>query len=88
MAEIYNVLAKVISQEGTCAAGHKAGDEFIISRETPAGLCCSAFHALFPAARVLRFGGVLPWSEDPEAAEVACPDGKNPVIFQLRRIRG
>jgi uncharacterized repeat protein (TIGR04076 family) len=32
------------------------------------------------------FGGRLPWSEDPDAVTVACPDAENPVVFELRRI--
>ncbi|MBI2910219.1 MAG: TIGR04076 family protein [Chloroflexi bacterium] len=87
MAASYEVLAKVICQEGHCAAGHKVGDEFIMGLHTPAGLCCSAFQAIFPTARVLRFGGSFPWSDDPETGTSTCPDGKNPVTFELRRMR-
>ncbi|MFH1486749.1 MAG: TIGR04076 family protein [Chloroflexota bacterium] len=87
MEETYDVVARVISQEGTCAAGHKVADEFVVSLTSPAGLCCSAFHALFPSAKVLRFGGTFPWSDDPETGSAACPDGKNPVVFELRRVR-
>lgn len=87
MAEMYDVVVKVISQKGTCAAEHKVGDEWVIGRKTPAGICLSAFHCLFPNARVLRFGGVFPWSDDPDKARVACPDAANPVVFELRRVR-
>jgi len=37
--------------------------------------------------RTLMFGGTFPWSPDPEAVTVACPDAENPVVFELRRIR-
>ncbi|MFC1971151.1 TIGR04076 family protein [Chloroflexota bacterium] len=57
MAEI---IAKVISQKGTCDAGHKTGDEFIIGQTTLEGMCSWAFHTLFPFAEVLRFGGAFP----------------------------
>ena len=33
------VIARVISQKGTCAAGHKVGDEFVIGEKTPPDLC-------------------------------------------------
>jgi predicted site-specific integrase-resolvase len=33
------IIAKVVSQKGTCAAEHKVGDEFTIDDKTPAGLC-------------------------------------------------
>jgi len=82
---VYQVIARVISQKGTCEAGHKAGDEFIIGQETPAGMCSWAFHSLFPFAEVLQFGGSFPWEKDPDKATVACPDADNAVVFELRR---
>jgi len=87
MAERYNVQVRVISQKGTCAIGHKVGDEFVISRTTPEGICLSAFNTFFPAMRTLMFGGTFPWSDDPDTATMACPDAENPVVFKLTRIR-
>ena len=86
MAEMYDVVTTVISQKGSCGAGHNVGQEFVISGKTPEGICLSAFDSMSPALRVLMFGGAFPWSEDPDAATVACPDGANPVIFELKRI--
>jgi uncharacterized repeat protein (TIGR04076 family) len=80
-----DVIAKVISQKGTCAAQHKAGDEFVIGEKTPPGLCSWAFCALFPFAQVLQFGGSFPWERDADKTTVACPDPGNPVVFELRR---
>ena len=79
------LVAKVVSQKGTCAAGHKVGDEFIISDSTPGNMCAWAFYALFPFATVLMYGGSFPWESDTDASEVACPDGANPVVFRLTR---
>jgi len=79
------VIARVISQKGTCAGGHKVGDKFIIGEKTPPKLCTWAFHAIFPPALVLQFGGSFPWEEDPDKTTVACPDPTNPVVFELRR---
>lgn len=87
MSDRYEVMAKVTKQEGTCGAEHKVGDEFLIGSKTPGGMCLAAFYALFPMARVLQFGGASPWSRDPDKASVTCPDSKNPVIFELRRIK-
>ena len=81
-----DVIARVISQKGTCEAGHRVGDEFVIGQKTPPDLCSWAFHTLFPFAEVLQFGGAFPWEEDPDKATVACPDAANPVIFELRRV--
>ena len=80
-----NVIAKVISQEGTCEAGHRVGDEFIIGQKTPPGICSWALYTLFPFAEVLQFGGSFPWQKDPSKATIACPDPANPVAFELRR---
>ncbi len=87
MEERYDVAVKVIFQKGRCANEHKVGDEWVISRKTPEGICLSAFNALYPAARVLSFSGVFPWETDPDVTTVACTDAKNPVVFELRRIR-
>ena len=57
MAESYDVIAKVVSQKGSCAYEHKVSDEFHIGGKTPAGMCVWAFDAIFPFATVLQFGG-------------------------------
>jgi uncharacterized repeat protein (TIGR04076 family) len=85
--EFYEVSATVISQKGTCEAGHKIGDEFLIGDKTPAGMCPWAFYALFPFVSALVFGGSFPWEEDEDTATVACPDPTNPVVFELKRLR-
>ena len=87
MAEPFEVRVKVISQKGTCAAEHKVGDEWIIGSKSPEGICLSALHSMFMYSRVLRLGASFPWSDDPDAATLACADAENPVVFELRRIR-
>lgn len=82
---MFNIKAKVISQKGTCSAGHKTGDEFIITDRTPPDMCSWAFYTLFPFAEVLQYGGSFPWEEDPDKSTVACPDPGNPVVFELKR---
>ena len=79
------VVAKVISQRGTCEAGHRVGDEFVIGQKAPPGICSWAFYTLFPFTEVLQFGGSFPWEKDSNKATIACPDPENPVIFELRR---
>jgi len=88
MAEQRQVVARVISQKGTCAAGHKVGDEFSVGGLTPEGLCSFAYCALFPFASVLQYGGSFPWEKDQDKTTAACPDAANPVVFELRRVRG
>lgn len=80
------VIAKVISQKGTCEAGHRVGDEFEIGQTTPEGMCSWAFYTIFPFAEPLEFGASFPWEKDSSKARVACPDPYNPVIFELRRM--
>ena len=86
-AESYEVIARVTSQKGTCALGHKVSDEFLIGDKTPAGMCPWAFYALFPFISVLQFGGSFPWENDRDKTTVACPDPANPVVFELERLR-
>lgn len=82
----YKVKVKVLSQKGVCAAGHKVGDEYVISRHTPEGFCIFAYSALDPDIRTLMFGGIYPWSEDKDVYIGCCPDPVNPVVFEVRRI--
>jgi uncharacterized repeat protein (TIGR04076 family) len=87
MAETYDVQITVISQKGVCGAGHKVGDQWIVSGVTPAGFCNAAFSILYPNIRMFRFGGILPWTKDPDTYNVSCDDPENPVVFELKRIR-
>ncbi len=87
MASWSKVTAKVISQKGTCEAGHKVGDEFTVGDMTPAGVCSFAYCAAFPFAVGLQSGGTFPWEKDADTAIVACPDPDNPVLIELRRVR-
>ncbi len=79
------IIARVVSQKGTCAAGHKVGDEFVMARTVSGGVCAWALAVLIPFAAVLQYGGSFPWETDPDKTVVACPDPENPVIFELRR---
>lgn len=87
MVERYDVVVRVISQKGTCTQEHKVGDKWVIGHKTPEGMCLSAFHTLYPTIRTLMFGGALPWEADPYVTTIACPDARNPVVFELRRLR-
>ena len=86
MPEIPKVVAKVISQKGRCDAGHKVGDEFVLGPKTTEGICMGAYHAMYTNAFLLIMGASRPFG-DPDVATVACPDAKNPLVFELRRIR-
>ena len=66
---------------------HKVGDEWLVNGGTPPGMCLEALHALCPNLRVLKCGGAFECVEDPDVTTATCTDGKNPVVFKLRRIR-
>ncbi|HSR14062.1 MAG TPA: TIGR04076 family protein [Thermodesulfobacteriota bacterium] len=94
MAKDPKIILRIASVKGTCAAHHRVGQEFDLSKPFTVGineegtaLCPSAFYAAFPSYRTLRFGGELPWEEDKDTAHIACPDPANPLIIELRRIR-
>ena len=87
MADSYEIRIKVISQKGSCAAGHKVGDEWILpAGKTPEGICLPAFAISYPNIRTLSFGGTFPWEKDKGATTACCPDAANPVVFEIRRI--
>jgi len=94
MANPEKVILRIVSVKGTCAAGHHVGQEFDLSKDfllglsgDPLAICPSAFHAIFPAWRVLRHGGEFPWEEDRDKTTIACPDPFNPVVMELRRVK-
>ena len=86
MAERYKISIRVVSQKGECALEHKVGDQWVVDRKTPEGICLTAFNTLFPRLQVLMFDGAFPWEDDPDVTMVACPDAANPVVFELRRL--
>jgi uncharacterized repeat protein (TIGR04076 family) len=84
----FNVVAKVIQQEGHCAAGHQVGDEIFFDGETVQGkVCISALYSFLPKVYAMRYGAEFPWLEDPDVSTHACPDAWNPVVFEIRRVR-
>jgi len=88
MSEAYDIVARVISQKGTCASEHKVGDEVLFTRDSVQGrICLSALYSMLPKVYAMRFGAHFPWLEDQSVATHACPDGYNPVIFELRRVK-
>ena len=84
----YTIVAKVISQEGTCAAGHKVGDRIVFNGRTVEGkICIHALYSFLPKVFAMRYGAEFPWLKDRDMSTHACPDAYNPVVFEIRRIR-
>ena len=81
------VIVKVISQKGNCAMGHKVGDEIIISEDGINGkICIHALYSMLPKVFAMMYGAEFPWVKNGEKPKHACPDGKNPVIFELEKL--
>ena len=86
------ILVKTISQEGHCAAGQKVGDEILFdwgTHEIEGKICLHALYSALPKIYALAHGGDVAFAVDDEGNRVArhaCPDGYNPVIYELRLI--
>ena len=87
MTDKYDLTIRVTGVNGTCASGHKVGEQWDYKGKTPGGICMTAFGAIFPIARVLRYGGTCPWQKDPDRIVLGCPDPSNRVFFEMRRAR-
>ena len=84
----FKIVARVIRQEGHCAAGHQVGDEVVFDGETVDGkVCISALYSFLPKVYAMRYGANFPWVDDPDVSTHACPDAWNPVVFEIRRVR-
>ena len=86
MAGFHKVKVTLVGQSRTCHAGHKLGDEWVVGRFTPAGMCMGAFSSLLPYITTLRFGGSFPWEEREGEATLACPDHHVCNVFHLQRL--
>ena len=83
MAEWYQVKAKVISQKGTCSAGHKAGDEFIIRDTVPDGDVCLGILYAVPVCLRFTIGRFLPLGERPGQSHRRLPGRGKPAGFSI-----
>lgn len=80
------VVAKVISQKGTCGLGHKPGDEIIFTEDGVKGkICIHALYSFLPKVFAMMYDSQFPWLEDPDVSTSACPDAYNPVVFEISR---
>ena len=78
----------VVSQKGKCAVGHKVSDRIVFDGKSVEGnVCYSALMVLLPKVYAMRYGAQFPWAEDKDVICNACPDGKNPVVFEIKRIK-
>ncbi len=89
MKDIYPVQITVKEiLKGKCSLGFKPGDSWTMEKNlTPDGMCASAFAAIFPAVRTLRYGGKMPFGKEPDVVRISCPDAHIVVVYELRRLR-
>ena len=86
--EEFKIVARVIRQEGHCAAGHQVGDEVVFDGRTVQGkVCISALYSFIPKVFAMHYGINFPWLDDKDVSTHACPDAYNPVVFEIRRVR-
>lgn len=88
MATRSDVRITLVSQLGKCPNGHCVGDQWLVRRKTPEGMCLSAFNSLLPFLMTLRFGGAFPWEEKEGEVTVCCPDPEIVNVFRLERVNG
>ena len=70
-----------------CSQGYKVGTTWLIEKNvTPTDMCQSAFNAIYPTLRTLRYGGELPWAKDKDVVSIPCPDLTHIVVYELRRL--
>ena len=83
----WNILCRVVKQEGTCAAGHKVGDTILFtSNEIKGKLCISALYSVIPKVYAMMYNATFPWVENQCKATHACPDAFNPLTLELVRV--
>ncbi|NOZ78369.1 MAG: TIGR04076 family protein, partial [Acidobacteria bacterium] len=61
MTRTYPVRMRIIQIKGTCPNGHQVGQEWLVERQTPAGICLGSFGTCLPYLTALRFGASFPW---------------------------
>ena len=83
MREVNRVRVKVVFKKGICGAGHKVGQEWIVSNRTPEGICTSAYASICPIIQSLRFGGHIEYPAGSGVMRLGCPDAWNQVVFEL-----
>ncbi|WP_309493547.1 TIGR04076 family protein [Candidatus Hecatella orcuttiae] len=78
------VRLKVVKKQGYCHAGHEVGHEFLIDEDEKihGGLCPSALVAFWNI--IFGLGWKAPFTFDKKGKYLlVCPDGRNPVWFEV-----
>ncbi|MCD6560777.1 MAG: TIGR04076 family protein [Desulfobacteraceae bacterium 4484_190.1] len=81
------VMAKIIESKGDCSIGMKPGDEFELSLHKCGEFCGFFYHNIYGWIKTLQFGGSFPPGSDSDIIQWTCPNPKNRVKVELRRIK-
>lgn len=77
------VRMRIVSIRGKCPNGHRVGEEYVVGRKTPAGICLGSFGACLPYLSALRYGASFPFEKEKGTISVGCPDPENEVVWHL-----
>jgi uncharacterized repeat protein (TIGR04076 family) len=89
----YPVKIRVVSVKGTCALGHKVGQEWISTYDTGKGpdtpnICAAALMPMLANLKALQWGApIAAPTPDPDTIYCCCPDPLNPVVFETKRLK-
>lgn len=79
---------RVISLKGSCVFGHKVGDVITFDGHKVDGeICLHTLYTVLPKVFALLYGAQFPWLENPDVEYHPCPDYKNALVFEVRRLR-
>ncbi len=86
--EPWNVVCKIVSQKGSCAAGHRVDDKILFTGNDVQGkICIHALYSIIPKVYAMMYNARFPWLKDQCKATHACPDAFNPVLFEVTRVQ-
>ena len=81
----YKIKCEVVEIDEAKPRCQKVGNAYTIGGTTPGGMCCRAFHAVYPMVAAMRFADKIKWESEDGSVCVRCPDDN--VLYRLARIR-
>jgi len=84
----YDIILTVKEVKGHCDAGHKVGDTIEWRGSGMKGhICPDLLHTLYPLAFAMKLGANLAFLRDKDRFDQRCPDPKNRVVIEVRRVK-
>ena len=82
----YRVVVTCKDVKGHCAAGQRVGDSATFDGMNFQGrLCIHSLASMMSKVFAMQQGIHFSWLKDADVATHACPDGANPVLYEIRR---